>query len=200
MVLGPSGTRRSAAGQSFVEFVLVLPILIVLVVTLGDFGRVYASGIAVEDAAREAADYTAFDDVAPNPSHFNTTDPNAVDAKDFTRAEALRRACAAVSALPDFSAISALCANPVAANCPATPGGFCQLVVEDTRGQQPWVSTCQINAAQTDVTCGWTVHVTITYDFHTFISYLPLSWASIPTTVHFVRESRYAVSALPSGV
>jgi Flp pilus assembly protein TadG len=189
----PAGGRHRArsAGQAYVELVFVLPILALLALAVGDFGRVYATGIAVESAAREAADYAAFDDIVD--SHFfQTTPADPVDAKDSIRKEALRRACAAVNSLPGYDAIAATCADATAM-CTATAGGFCQLVVEDTRGNEPWVSTCGTDP-QTDFTCGWTVHVTISFDFDTAIDLAPL-----PTTVHFVRESRYAISALPAG-
>jgi hypothetical protein len=183
---------KTAAGQAYVEFVLVLPILILLAVAVGDFGRVYASGVAVEDAAREAADYAAFDDVSA--SHFEEPVPGTVDAKDSTRFEALRRACAAVSSLPDFSQAAGTCSDPTA-RCSVAAGSFCQMVIEDHRANQPWASTCGIDPTQMDVTCGWSVHVTITFDFHTAIDF-----PGLPTTVNLVRESMYAISALPAGV
>jgi hypothetical protein len=172
--------------------VLVLPILILLAVAVGDFGRVYASGVAVEDAAREAADYAAFDDLAA--SHFEEPVPGTIDAKDSTRLEALRRACAAVSSLPDFGAVAATCSDPTA-RCSVVAGAFCQLLVEDQRANQPWASTCGVDPVQMDPTCGWSVHVTITFDFH-----MALDFPGLPTTVHLVRESRYAISALPGGI
>lgn len=180
----------ASAGQAYVELVLILPVLALIALAVGDFGRVYATGIAVESAAREAADFTAFDDLVN--SHFYEPAPGVVDAKDSSRKEAFRRACAAVSSLPGYDDVAATCTDPTAL-CTSTAGGFCQLVVEDTRTSQPWASTCG-TAPQTDVTCGWTVHVTISFDFHTAIDLAPL-----PTVVHFARESRYAISALPAG-
>ena len=187
-----SSRPKAGAGQAFVEFVLVLPILILLAVAVGDFGRVYASGVSVEDAAREAADYAAFDDISQ--SHFEEPVPGTVDAKDSTRFEAFRRACAAVSALPDFGAVAGTCSDPTA-RCSVAAGTFCQMVVEDHRTSQPWASTCGIDPVQMDVTCGWSVHVTITFDFHT-----ALNFPALPAMVHLVRESRYAISALPAGM
>jgi hypothetical protein len=186
----PHEARSPSAGQAYVELILVLPIMLLLTFVVGDFGRVYASGVAVEDAAREAADYAAFDDVVT--SHF-TQDPATfvVDAKDSTRLEALRRACAAVSSLPDYSSVAALCADPTS-RCTTTVGDFCTLLVEDTRSQAPWATTCG-TAPQTDVTCGWSVHVTVRFSFHTALNVAPL-----PTTVDFVRDSRYPISALPA--
>ena len=203
MLTGQSRRHTSGAGQAYVEFILILPILFLIAVAVGDFGRVYASGVAVESAAREAADYAAFDDISA--SHFDTADPDAVDATDGTRLEALRRACAAVSALPDFGSasnpttVAAFCADPTA-RCSTTPASFCQLLVEDNRTVSPWGATCgqalpSGQAPQLDATCGWTVHVTVTFDFHTALNVKPL-----PTVVHLVRESRYAISALPAGL
>jgi len=106
-------TRRSrSAGQAYVELVLILPILMVLAFAIGDFGRVYATGIAVEWAAREAADFAAFDDL--NNSNFYETKPKTVDAKPSTRTEAFRRACAAVSSVPGYADVAATCSDPTA--------------------------------------------------------------------------------------
>jgi hypothetical protein len=183
--------RAAAAGQSAVEFVFVVPILMLIALAVGDFGRVYATGVAVEDAAREAADYAAFDDLSA--SHFYEPMPGTVDAKDSTRLEALRRACAAVSALPGFqTALAATCEDP-GARCTAAAGSFCQLVVEDNRAHQPFAATCGV-APQLDVTCGWVVHVTLRWDFHTLLNVPPL-----PSTINLVRDSQFAISALPAG-
>ena len=208
MLTGQLERRTSGRGQAYAEFALIVPILFLIAVAVGDFGRVYASGVAVEDAAREAADYAAFDDVSA--SHFSTpaTDVTCIDpvcATVSTRLEALRRACAAVSALPDFgstsnpTSVATFCADSTA-RCSTTPGSFCQLEVEDNHTLSPWGATCgqalpSGQAPQSDVTCGWTVHVTVTFDFHTALNFKPL-----PTVVHFVRESRYAISALPAGL
>ena len=170
----------------------MIPILLLIAVAIGDFGRVYASGTAVESAAREAADYAAFDDLSA--SHFEEPVPGTVDALDSTRFEALRRACAAVSSLPGYQpTVAAHCANP-ASRCTAAPGTFCQLLVVNHRSSQPFLSTCGIDPVQSDVTCGWVVHVTINWQFDTIIDFPPL-----PTSVNIVRESHYAISALPAG-
>jgi hypothetical protein len=187
--------RRREAGQSLVELSLVLPILLFIGLIVGDFGRIYASGVAVESAAREAADYAAFDDLAE--SHFEEPVPGAVplviDAKDSTRQEALRRACAAVSTLPGYDQVAVHCADPTS-RCQAAPGSFCQLVVVDNRTSAPFATTCGIDPVQSDITCGWVVHVTVTYDFDTILGVAPL-----PSSVTLARESQFAISALPGG-
>ena len=48
-------TRRSERGQSLVEFALVLPVFIVLVMGIVDFGMALRSYVTVTNAAREGA-------------------------------------------------------------------------------------------------------------------------------------------------
>jgi hypothetical protein len=50
---------RASRGQSFVEFALVLPMLLVLLLGIADFGRVFAAGITLEAIARNAAEAAA---------------------------------------------------------------------------------------------------------------------------------------------
>ena len=54
-----AGAATRASGQSVVEFTLVLPILLLLLLTVADFGRFFAAGITVESIARTAAEYAA---------------------------------------------------------------------------------------------------------------------------------------------
>jgi Flp pilus assembly protein TadG len=49
--------HRHARGQSAVELALVTPIMIVLLLVAADFGRVFYTSIAVNNAARAAAQY-----------------------------------------------------------------------------------------------------------------------------------------------
>ncbi len=48
-------------GQSLVEFSLILPLLLVLLLGVGDFGRVFAAGITIETAARNGAEAAALE-------------------------------------------------------------------------------------------------------------------------------------------
>ncbi|MEA2548884.1 MAG: TadE-like protein, partial [Chloroflexota bacterium] len=49
------------SGQAVVEFAIVLPVMLLILLGIADFGRLFASAVAVEAAGREAADYGAFD-------------------------------------------------------------------------------------------------------------------------------------------
>lgn len=44
------------SGQSLVEFALIFPLLMILLLTVVDFGRVFSAGIIIESAARTAAE------------------------------------------------------------------------------------------------------------------------------------------------
>ena len=50
---------HSTNGQSLVEFALVLPLLLLLLLTVVDFGRVFSASIMMESAARTAAETAA---------------------------------------------------------------------------------------------------------------------------------------------
>jgi PKD repeat protein/Flp pilus assembly protein TadG len=52
-------TNNTSAGQSLVEFAVVLPVLLVLVLIAVDFGRVFFTTIQLANAVREAAHYGA---------------------------------------------------------------------------------------------------------------------------------------------
>jgi hypothetical protein len=51
-----AGARR---GQSLAEFTLVVPILLILLLTIADFGRYFADALRIESIARTAAEVTA---------------------------------------------------------------------------------------------------------------------------------------------
>lgn len=53
--------HRGERAQSLVEMALALPVLLLLVVGVADFGRAYFYATSVTNAAREAAQYAALD-------------------------------------------------------------------------------------------------------------------------------------------
>jgi len=54
-----SACARAKRGQSLVEFTLVVPFLLILLLTVADFGRYFAAAIRVESIARTAAEVAA---------------------------------------------------------------------------------------------------------------------------------------------
>lgn len=108
-------------GQSMTEFALVVPILLVLVVAVADFGRIFAAGILIEAAARDAAEVASNEYLArppgnPFPEPINAPAP-AADPDYYTnlRLNAARTACAEVQELPNTQYDS------VTTNCPGMP-------------------------------------------------------------------------------
>ncbi len=51
--------KRKERGQSLVEFVLILPVLLIILAGMLDLGRLYYAYVAVTDAAAEGATYAA---------------------------------------------------------------------------------------------------------------------------------------------
>jgi hypothetical protein len=118
---GARGT--SHRGQSLVEFALVLPMLLVLLLGLADFGRVFASGIILEAAARNAAEAAAQEylQLARNAPTLTVAD------YDRIHEVALTEVCREAERLPGEADVDndGVCEMPTAAVCihdvPAAP-------------------------------------------------------------------------------
>ena len=164
-------SREGERGQALVELALITPILLILMLAIVDFARLYTTMLTVESGAREAADYGAF--------NWNNWIPANSTA---TATEMERRACIAVSNLPDFQASGSTCTNPAFAYTvtapPSAPSTAC--AVEPNPASDP----CRVT-------------VTLTYDFHLFA---PLSIEffgvrlGLPATLTFSRDSTFAIS------
>lgn len=108
-----AAASHSRRGQSFVEFALVLPMLLVLLLGIADFGRVFHAGIVTESAARNAAEAAAQEylqfrrEAAP------------ADAADFDRitAMAIAAVCDEAERLPNRQMSGSDCTMPMAAVC-----------------------------------------------------------------------------------
>jgi TadE-like protein len=100
--------RKRQRGQSTAELALILPILAIIAVAIGDFGRIYASIVTLESGVREAADYGAFSDA-------NWDEVKFPGSSAMTLSEMERRACTAVSTLPGYVGApdNSTCSNPV---------------------------------------------------------------------------------------
>jgi Flp pilus assembly protein TadG len=161
--------RRRRNGQSIVEFAIVFPVLLLLLAGVSDLGRIYTSAVAVESAAREAADFGSFHAV-----NWQTT---PVDNRSVIVQQMERRACtaAAGSHLDGYSepagTIShATCTNP----------SFSYTLEPDN-------PSCSDPA--TDPPC--IVHVRMDYDFNLFLGIPPM-----PSTIHLSRDSRFQMADL----
>ncbi len=56
---GLKAPRRRSPGQSVTEFALVVPFLLIILLTVADFGRYFAASLNVESIARTAAEVSA---------------------------------------------------------------------------------------------------------------------------------------------
>lgn len=65
VLYGWSGRRRRSAGQSMVEFALILPLFLLLVFGVLDFGRAVYADSTITNAAREGA---RFGIITPSPT------------------------------------------------------------------------------------------------------------------------------------
>jgi TadE-like protein len=94
-------------GQALAEFALVLPILLVLLLAVADFGRVFAASITTEASARNAAEIGAIERLRNKPP-----DPVLYPAEFNSYYTALHEqiakvVCSELSVLPNTTFISA---------------------------------------------------------------------------------------------
>lgn len=172
--------RATQSGQSLVEFSLVVPLMLFLVVAIADFGRMYVSAVAVEAAAREAADFGAF----------KSDQWTAVNVP-VTTDEMLRRACVAAqgSHLEGYAgaADGSTCTNP---------GFTCTLEWSgsstDCATSNGMVGATDCSVQATEPPC--TVHVQLDYEFRMILSFPPL-----PETIDLTRDSRFRMQDLTLG-
>lgn len=188
--------RHQHRGQSLVEFALVLPMLLVLLLGIADFGRVFSAGITAEAMARDAAEAAAQEYLqlrrAADPAQPSTADYQA--ARD--RAEEV--VCEEAETLPNHASSGGSCVMPVVATCihdewgdhcgaPSTaPPADCTLmgswppVLADQPGGLPYV------------------RVTACYQFTTLFNisdlHLPLGWSITLGEVWLQRDRIFTVA------
>ena len=113
-VATPHPSRRgSSRGQTLVEFALVLPMLLVLLLGIADFGRVFSAGITIEAAARNAAESAAQEYLQLR----RDSSPITGDQFDRVATVALERLCADADPLPNQAAVGLSCTMPAAGVC-----------------------------------------------------------------------------------
>lgn len=126
----------SRRGQSLVEFALVLPMLLVLLLGIADFGRVFAAGIVLEAAARNAAEAAAQEylQLARNAP---TLEPD-----DYQRIHnvALSQVCREAERLPEEldADSNGVCEMPIAAVCVHDVPGDPDDLTPPPAGGDPW--------------------------------------------------------------
>ncbi|HET7703241.1 MAG TPA: TadE/TadG family type IV pilus assembly protein [Candidatus Limnocylindrales bacterium] len=163
------GRRRGQRGQGLAEFALIVPLMFILAVAVGDFGRLFNAAVATESAAREAADYGAF--------LGSTAWTDATAPWTTNDAEMRLRACTALSGQTDFENTAGTCTgNPVVS-----------WRLEEADGTAP-TTDC---GNRIGLVAPCRVHVTVTYIFRPLIPVPP-----IPGSLTLVRDSWFAISDL----
>lgn len=174
--------KRGRAGQSVVEFALVLPLMLIMLLAIVDLARIYTTMMSVESAAREAADYGT----TLGAGKWLDGTPRA-----GTEEEMRRRACVAASDLPDYAdpdndPATGNCTNPSFTYCITTSvGGPC--------GMYDPLATCEdpLRAPPCAVT------VTLTHDFR-LIAPINFEFMGVeygfPSTLTFPRDSTFAMT------
>jgi hypothetical protein len=189
-------TPRARSGQTLVEFALVLPMLLVLLLGIVDFGRVFASGITVEALARNAAEAGAQEYLqvrrASAPAQPTSTDYAAVHAR------AQEVACEEAKTLANRTVTGGSCLMPVIGSCIHDEWGpHCSSL----SGAPP--PSCTIMGAWPPVLASQAgglpyVQVTTCYQFTTLISLsdlrLPLGWSLSLGDIWLQRERVFTVA------
>jgi hypothetical protein len=183
-----SRRRSTERGQSIVEFALVLPLLVFLMVAIVDLGRIYTTMLSVESAAREAADFGSFDSSNWSTGQIADTELNMETA-----------ACVAASNLPDYMGPDDNCSNPTWSYQLSMDKGV-TWVDWATTAAEPEDLRCDSDARAdgddpaTDPPPCW-VRVKLSYDFHLLV---PLNFQvfgvryGLPNTITFERTSTFA--------
>lgn len=166
-------------GQSLVEFALVLPMLLVLLLGLADFGRVFSTSITLEAVARDAAEVGAlqrlrdkpdFSDPSQHPAYYTALhqviartacaeseqlalSPEQVHATDCPRLTAVR-ACV-------HDGLDTACGNPI----PGFDGPVPAACTDIAPGTAPTWS----NASGGETNSHW-VEVRVCYHFTTLFN------------------------------
>lgn len=111
---------RSERGQGLVEFGLVLPLLLVFLLGVADFGRVFADGIALEAAVRNSAEAAAQEylQLCSKPGYTNGCDDLTPTDYQGLHDLAVEVGCREAERLTNLQETGGgACTNPVIAMC-----------------------------------------------------------------------------------
>ena len=199
---------RSRRGQSLVEFALVLPMLLVLLLGIADFGRVFSSGLILEASARNASEVAALERLRHRPPA--VADPTYYAAIHKLAADT---ACEESRELPTFDGSDACpdgahdeygypawfagaCVHDGAdPSCGATPTGYVAAPGECSLLADSWSNTYEASAS-------YYVEVRLCYKFETLFNLdisLPLNWGLNLGDIWLQRTRTFVVDC-PIGV
>jgi hypothetical protein len=196
--------RSDDRGQSFVEFALVLPVLLVLLLGIADFGRVFQAGIVAEAAARNGAEAAALERLRAGPPA-TPGDPTYYTNLHRIAAQA---ACAEMRGLPSTTHVPDDPSTPEDdEGCPDMPviavcvqdgdvgPGFAGTVPAECEGiADTWM------AASGGLTGSHSVEVRVCYRFSTLFNLhinLPFGWGLSLGDVYLERSRAFVVDCPP---
>jgi hypothetical protein len=192
-------TPGEPRGQSLVEFGLVLPLLLVLLLGVADFGRVFAASITSEAAARNAAEAAAQEYLQLDLLDGNQDGSLLVADYQDLHDRALAAACRDAERLPDrILDGSGSCLMPIIAVCvhdnagiigqgdPACPEASGPVPGDCGQMVSPGWSPAQLAPASTPY-----VEVRLCYRFDPLITALMGNWGS----VWLQRENYFTVQS-----
>jgi hypothetical protein len=188
---------RSERGQSLVEFALVLPLLLVFLLGVADFGRVFTASITVEAAARNGAEAAAQEYL-----QLIKKSGGVLNATDYAKVHqvALDAVCAESQPLPNKVIVSGNCTMPLTAVCVhdgADPGCGSE--------KDPSVTQCtRVNGTWPNANTGPGpsplpyVEVRLCYRFTTLFNLgdmeLPFGWSLSLGDIWLQRDREFAVA------
>ena len=198
---------RHPRGQSLVEFALVLPLLLILLLGIADFGRVFTAGIVTEAAARSGAEAAAIE-------RLRRTTPSAAEYLTIHRIAA-QTACSEARVLPETTYQPDDPSTPSVdeESCPTWP--LIAVCVRD--GQDPYCgdlaswNTSSVPAGCSHLNAAWdsssggaigshSVEVRLCYRFRTLFNLhvsLPLGWGLSLGDVYLQRDRTFVVDCPP---
>ena len=191
---------RSLRGQSLVEFALVLPMLLVLLLGLADFGRVFTAGITIEAAARNGAEAAAqeYVQIVRNLPLGDTLQPTDYQHLHDVALESL---CRESEVLPNKVVSGSACTMPAAAVCIHDGNdNFCGQEAASAPADcdsldAPW-SSANLNTVSSPSPPY--VEVRVCYRFTTLLNLsdlrLPFGWGLSMGDFHLERDREFTVA------
>jgi TadE-like protein len=205
---GAERAERSLRGQSLVEFALVLPMLLVLLLGIADFGRVFSAGITLEATARNAAEAAAQEYV----QLIRNRPGGVLDTDDYQHLHdiALEKVCEEAAVLPNRALSGSDCTMPVTGVCVHPPDGTADPIGCGSDAAAAPAECGSLTSGWSDGNAGYVpagstplgyVEVRVCYRFTTLINLsdlrLPFGWGLSLGDIYLQRTRQFAVACYP---
>jgi Flp pilus assembly protein TadG len=196
--IGEAHAGRVERGQSLVEFALVLPMLLVLLLGIADFGRVFSAGITMEALTRNSAEAAAQEYLQLRRATPGSEPTTA--AYDAVIARAQTVACDESKVLPNHAGAGVACEMPIVAACVHDEwGDHCAspTATPPDQGQCGEISATPVAMAAPAGGLPY-VEVRACYRFSTLVNVsnlrLPLGWSLTLGEIWLQRDRSFTVA------